>query len=71
MASNTTNDKIYTAVDATRREIMARIDHLENKIDSNYVTKEELAPIRAIVYGMVGLIMVAFLTGVIALVIKR
>jgi len=71
MASNTTNDKIYTAVDATRREIGARIDHLENKIDSNYVTKEELAPIRAIVYGMVGLIMVAFLTGVIALVIKR
>jgi hypothetical protein len=74
MAQQTTNDKIYQAVDKTRLEINGRIDHLENKIDSNYVTREEFVaqinPIRAIAYGLVGIVMLSVVGAILSLVLK-
>lgn len=37
----------------------------------DYITKEEFAPIKAIVYSMVGLVMTGFLLALIALVYKK
>lgn len=72
--AQTTNDKIYNAVDSTRKEINQRIDHLESKIDSNYVTKAEfaaqVAPLKSLVYGLVGLILVAVVGAILSLVVK-
>lgn len=42
-------------------EIKTSLHDLVAKIDSTYVTKEELRPIKAITYGMVGAILMAVL----------
>ena len=42
-------------------EIKNSLHELVAKIDSTYVTKEELRPIKAITYGMVGAILMAVL----------
>lgn len=65
-----TNKDIYSVVDDSRRELSARIDRLENKIDTTYVTHAELEPIKKLVYGAVGVILLAFVGAVVALVIK-
>jgi hypothetical protein len=46
-----------------------RIIHIENKIDEKCVTKEEFQPVRLIVYGLVGIILVAVVGALIGLVI--
>lgn len=42
-------------------EIKTSINEIVTKIDNTYVTKEELRPIKAITYGMVGAILMAVL----------
>ena len=36
-----------------------------------YVTKDEFAPVKTLVYGMVGLILIAVVGAILALVLKR
>ncbi len=45
-------------------------DRLEVKMDDVYVTKEAFEPIKMLVYGFVGLSLVAIVGGLLALVIK-
>lgn len=45
------------------------IDKIEKKLDNKYVTKDEFAPVKLIVYGLVGMILVAVIGAVIALVV--
>lgn len=78
MATQTTNDKIYQAVDQVRKDananndkIYTKIDHLEQKIESNYVTTQEFTPIKNFVYGLIGLLLVAIGTAIISLVLKK
>ena len=58
-------------------EILMRIERLEAEIRAyrdqatNYVRKEEFQPIRMIVYGMVGVILLAFLSAIVVLVIRQ
>lgn len=47
------------------------IDVLTDKIDKNYVTKDEFEPIRKLVYGMVGLILVAVVGAVMTLILRK
>lgn len=70
MTNVVSNKELYEAVDGSRKEIGARIDKLEDKIDSNYVTHTELEPIKRLVYGAVGAILLAFIGAIIALVIR-
>ena len=44
---------------------------LQSLKDAGYIRREEFAPVQKLVYGMVGVILVAFLTAVIALVVTR
>lgn len=47
--------------DVTYRDLVSAIERLEGKIDQVYVTKREFEPVKNIVYGMVGLILIAVL----------
>ena len=48
-------------------EIIKRFDGLS----SMYVSREEFKPIRSVIYGMVGFILIAFLSAIIGLVITK
>jgi len=45
-------------------------DKIVREIKDTFVSKERFSPIEKIVYGMVGLVLTAFLVGLIALIIK-
>jgi len=47
-----------------------KIDSLFNKLEDDYVGKVEFKPIKQIVYGMVGFILVAVLGAIIGIVIN-
>lgn len=47
-----------------------KLDSIDNKVSSHYVSKEEFEPVKKLVYGVVGLILVAFVGGVVSLVVK-
>lgn len=44
---------------------------VSDKLEKDYVTRDEFEPVRNVVYGMVGLILVGFLMAVIALIIRK
>lgn len=49
--------------------ISKRVDGIDTKVSSHYVSKEEFEPIRKIVYGMVSLILIAVVGALVALVV--
>lgn len=50
--------------------IKERIEHIDEQIGDNYVTKAEFTPIQKIVYGLVGVILLAVAGGLLTTVIK-
>lgn len=58
-------------------EILLKLERLESEVrllretEEKYVRREEFDPVQKLVYGMVGLILVAFLGAVIALVVTK
>lgn len=51
--------------------IVEKVEAIERKVDAQYVTKVEFEPIKKIVYGLVGLILVTVVGAVLALVVIR
>jgi hypothetical protein len=47
-----------------------KLDNVDQKISTHYVSREEFEPIKKIVYGMVGLILVAVVGALVSLVVK-
>ena len=47
-----------------------KLDGVDQKISTHYVSREEFEPIKKIVYGMVGLILVAVVGALVSLVVK-
>ena len=63
-------DKVVTDVIGMKKDI----EYLVKRSDEdsrNYVERKEFEPVRNLVYGLVGLILVAFVGAIIALVIPR
>lgn len=52
------------------KEALNEIKHIIASFKNDYITKEEFAPVKAIVYALVGLVMTGFVLALIALVIK-
>jgi hypothetical protein len=52
------------------KEALIEIKQIIASFKSEYITKEEFAPVKAIVYALVGLVMTGFVLALIALVIK-
>ena len=68
-ADKITTKEVYRLVEETRKELKGDIGRLNDKVDSRYVTHEEFEPIKRLVYGVVGLILVAVVGALLALVI--
>ena len=49
--------------------IKEKMNMIDTKVSNNYVSKEEFEPIKKIVYGVVGLILVAVVGALVALVV--
>jgi len=50
--------------------IMKKLEALEKSSDIKFVTKSEFAPVQKIVYGLVGVVLLAVATALVALVLK-
>lgn len=61
------NESIETDIKYIRRDL----DKIIEKLDRNYVTKAEFAPVQKIVYGMVALILTGVVVALLALVIRQ
>lgn len=48
-----------------------KLDEVDGKLNSHYVTKEEFEPIKKVVYGLVSIILVAVVGAVVSLVITN
>lgn len=74
-----TNRTTRTPGEVTQIAVMANdlgyvrkaVDSLNEKIDNNYVTKEMFEPIQKIVYGLVGLILIAVVGALMTLVLRK
>lgn len=47
-----------------------KLDSIDDKVSSHYVSKEEFEPIKKIVYGLTGLILVAVVGAMVSLVVR-
>jgi len=72
-----TNKDLYDELTKLRHEftsddkaIEAKIEILEGKIDKTYVRLAEYEPVRKIVYGLVGAVLLAFISAILTIVIK-
>ena len=52
-------------------EIKSNIKEIKDNIKVGYVTKDEFAPIKNVVYGLVGLILTAVVVALISLVVRK
>jgi len=72
MGKKDTDSKTDLAVIKEKVETMkSGIERIESRLERSYVTKEEFDPVKKIVYGLVGLILVAVVTALIALIIRK
>jgi hypothetical protein len=70
MASDSNRDDIKLAViqnDLTY--IKEKMNAIDLKVSSGYVSKEEFEPVRKIVYGLVSIILIAVIGALVALVV--
>lgn len=66
-----TTREVYDLVDRKINEVNRNIASLETKVDSRFVTHEEFEPIKKIVYGLVGLILISVVGALVALVVVK
>lgn len=56
-------------IDERTRIIEKTVSKIEHELTHKYVSKSEFAPVRAIVYTMVGLVMTSVVAAIVALVL--
>ena len=61
----------YELINEFRTEMNERFDKIEHNMCTNYVTKDRYAPVEKLVYGLTGIILVAVIGAIIALVINN
>ena len=68
-----TRDTVETSIALVQQDISYmkdKLDGVDQKISTHYVSREEFEPIKKIVYGMVGLVLVAVVGALVSLVVK-
>lgn len=50
-------------------EVKEQISGMDGKLNSHYITKEEFEPVKKIVYGLVGVILLAVVGAIVSLVL--
>lgn len=75
MSDSVTNKDLYAAVDNTRKELTGKIDSLRVEVSNNYVTHNELNTrlglMEKLVYGLAGVVLVAFATAAVNFFIRK
>lgn len=69
MPNNDRDDIKLAVLQNDMNYIKEKINDIDSKVSSGYVTKEEFEPIKKIVYGVVSLILTAVVGAIVALVI--
>jgi ABC-type phosphate transport system permease subunit len=70
MNENNRDDIKLAVIQNDLSYIKEKMNAIDNKVSSGYVTKEEFDPIKKIVYGVVSLILVAVIGALVALVVN-
>lgn len=52
------------------RHMQVALEEIKSKLDSKYVTVEAFAPVKTLVYGLVGIILTAVIGALVALVLR-
>lgn len=68
--TETSLDVVLTEINYIKKDIGEIKDSVADLKDS-FITRAEFEPIKNVVYGMVGLVLISFLGAIIALVIKK
>ena len=68
--NNLTETKVLLArIDERTKNLEKELKEISEKLDKDYVSRDEFAPIKKIVYGMVGVILLAAVVAMVNLVI--
>lgn len=62
---------LLARIDERTRTMSDKIEHLEKVLEEQYVTQKEFAPVRSVVFGMIGVMLLSVLGGIITLVIRK
>jgi hypothetical protein len=62
--------KLRHELDTADRDIEGKVSVLEQKVDRTYVKLIEFEPVRKIVYGLVGAVLLSVIAALLALVIR-
>lgn len=71
MALNEDESKLLARIDERTLHVMGTVKQLADIVEAGYVTKQEFAPVKNVIFGMVSFILISVLGAVIALVIMR
>lgn len=69
MTSNQSDETKLAVMQTDLTYIKEKLNAVDTKVSTHYISKEEFEPIKKIVYGMVGLILVAVVGALVALVV--
>lgn len=69
MTSQQTDETKLAVMQTDLTYIKEKLNAVDQKVSTHYVSKEEFEPIRKIVYGMVSLILIAVVGALVALVV--
>jgi tetrahydromethanopterin S-methyltransferase subunit G len=65
-------DKMFVTVIRTEesvKNIARRLDDIEAKMEKDYVRRSSFEPVQKLVYGVVGVILMAFITALVSMII--
>ncbi len=63
--------RAQSGVEVKLEFIIKELDEIKAKLEHNYVSQEQFVPVRNIVFGMTGLVLVSVFTSLIYLVVKQ
>jgi ABC-type phosphate transport system permease subunit len=64
-------DTAFAELAVDVKYIKEKLDKLEGRVDSHFVTQNEFTPVRNIAYGLVGLIVTSVIVALIGLVVAK
>jgi hypothetical protein len=71
MPENNRDDVTLAVIQNDLGYLKEKMNSIDNKVSSGYVSKEEFEPIKKIVYGVVSLILIAVVGALVALVVSN
>lgn len=63
------NGRLLAVLDERTEAIVKQLDEMKELLSSQYVTKEELKPIRVVFYGVLGLMLTSIMAAIMKLVL--